>query len=133
MEMMDVQAAVRWYGESAELMATLRKMLESHPKEEPDALKRELIATSRDMVEAHLKASGEAAEAIIHQMRLELPLLLGHPQDLAALKKAETLYAANRNTTWRLFEQTAPTDPEPRMSGIPDELRTMISNLRSKT
>ena len=133
MEMMDIQAAIRWFDESVELMVALGKNLESHPKDESDPLKRELIAAKRDWVEATLKASTLAVLAITRQKTLELPLLMGHAQDLAALMKAETLYAAEEGKTWRLFEQTAPTNPEPRMSGIPDDIQAEINELSAKS
>ena len=132
MEMMDIQAAIRWFDESVELMAVLGKNLKLHPKDEFDPLKRELIAASRDYVEATLRASTLAALAIAPQMTLELPLLMGHAQDLAALMKAEALYAAEKDKTWRLFEQTAPTNPEPRNVGIPDDIQAKINELSPK-
>jgi hypothetical protein len=132
MEMMDIQFAVRWFDESVGLMIAQRKSLESHPKDEPDALKREFIAASRDLVGAQLEASTQAAIAITRQMTLELLLLMEHPQDFAALKKAEALYTAENIKTWRLFEQTAPTNPEPRMSGIPDDIRAEINELMAR-
>jgi hypothetical protein len=127
-EMMDIQFAKRWFDESVELMIALRKNLESHPKDEPDALKRALIHASRNAVEALLKTSIQAALAITDQWSLESCLLMGHAQDSTALRRAETLYVVERNKTLRLFEQTAPNNLEP----IPDDIKAEINELRAK-
>ena len=128
--MMDFQAAERWFDQSAELMVAMRKNLESHPKDEPDPLKRELIFASRDYVEAKLKASSIGAIVIIRQMTLELPLLMGHAEKLAALRMADSRYVAERNKTQLLFEQTAPTFPRRPRAAIPDDVQAGIDEYR---
>ena len=126
MEMMDIQFAERWFDESVELMIALRKNLESHPKDEPDAWKRALIHASRNAVEAQLKTSIQAALAITDQRLLEL--LMWHAQDFTALGRAETLYVVERKKTLRLFEQTASNNLEP----IPEDIKAEINGLRAK-
>jgi hypothetical protein len=128
-EMMDMQAAERWFDQSVELMVAMRKNLESHPKDEPDPLKRELIFASRDYVEAKLKASIKAAQAIIRQMTFELRLSLGHVEKLSALRMANSRYVAERNKTLLLFEQTAPTFPRPAGAAISDDIQAEIDSL----
>jgi hypothetical protein len=112
MEMMDTQAAVRWFDDSVAMMTAMRKRRESrpksesHPKAEIDPLRRELIAAARDFIEALLESSNRVAFAIHHQMALELPLLLAHPEALAALRRAENLYEAESEKAWLAFKQT---------------------------
>ena len=132
MEMMDIQAAVRWFDDSVVLMMAMRKRLESHPKDETDPLKREFIAASRDYVEAMLKSSYRHSIAITRQMSLELPLLLAHAEELAALRKAENLYEAESEKTWLVFKQTAPTYPEPPRSAVTDDIEAELNELKAK-
>jgi hypothetical protein len=132
MEMMDTQAAVRWFDDSVVLMMALRKRLESYPKDETDPLRREVIASARDFVEAMLKASYRASIAITHQMSLELPLLLAHAEAFAALRRAENLYAAESDKTWLVFKQTAPTYPEPPRFAITDDIEADLNELEAK-
>ena len=132
MEMMDIQAAVRWFDDSVAMMMTMRKRLESHRKDETDPLKREVIAAARDYVEAMLKSSYRHSIAITHQMALELPLLLAHAEELAALRKAENLYEAESEKTWLVFKQTAPTYPEPPRSAVTDDIEAELNELKAK-
>jgi hypothetical protein len=129
--MMDFQAAERWFDQSAELMVAMRKDLESQPKDEPDPLKRELIFASRDYVEAKLKASSIGAIVIIRQMTLELPLLMGHAEKLAALRMADSRYVAERNKTQLLFEQTAPSFPRRPKAATPGDIEARINELKA--
>ena len=132
MEMMDTQAAVRWFDDSVVLMMALRKRLESHPKDETDPLNRERITASRDYVEAMLKASNRHSIAITYQMALELPLLLAHAEAFAALRRAEDLYAAESDKTWLVYKETAPTYPEPPRSAITDDIEAELNELEAK-
>jgi hypothetical protein len=132
MEMMDTQAAVGWFDDSVVLMMAMRKRLESHPKDETDPLNRDFIAASRDYVEAMLKSSYRHSIAITRQMSLELPLLLAHAEALAALWRAETLYAEESDKTWLVFKQTAPTYPEPPRSAITDDIEAELNELAAK-
>jgi hypothetical protein len=82
MEMMDIRAAIRWLNESSDGMMVFGKSLESQPKGESDPLKRELIAAQRAAVEAFLNTSLVSARLIGEQVLLELPLLMGHSDQL---------------------------------------------------
>jgi hypothetical protein len=135
MEMMDIQAAVRWLDESCVLMAALRRTLESHvkfesqPKNDSDPLW-ELITAQREHAEATFKVSLEAASAITGRMLLEQPLLLGQGENLTSLHRAVTRYDAESNKTSVLFE-TALANPKT-TSSYPEDIEAQINELKAK-
>jgi hypothetical protein len=111
MEMMDIPAAIGWFKDSAELMKVLGKALEPQPEGECDPLDRKFVGVL-------LNNYDPAAKVITDQMFLELPLLMGRAQDLAALQKAQALYGVERDKTMRIFKETAP--PETPKSALND-------------
>jgi hypothetical protein len=130
MEMMDIPAAIGWLNDSAELMVVLGQALEPQPEGECDPLDRELIAAKRKLVEALLNNYDPAAKVITDQMLLEMPLLMGRAQDLAALQKAQALYGVERDKTRRIFKETAP--PETPKSA-PNDVEAEISEGNAKS
>jgi len=123
MEMMDIPAAIGWFKDSAELMKVLGKALEPQPEGECRPLDPELIAAKRKLVESSMKSTYIASILITDQMFLELPLLMGHPEDLAALLKAENLHGAEMSNLLRIFEKTAPPEtPESAPNGVEAEI-----------
>ena len=123
MEMMDIRAAIGWYKDSAELMKVLGKALEPQPEGECDPLDRELIAAKRKLVVSLLDSSAAASLTIMDQMFLELPLLMGHAEDLAALHKALNLHGAEMDNIRLILEKTAPPEtPESAPNGVEAEI-----------
>jgi hypothetical protein len=110
MEMMDIHAAIRWLNESSDSMVAIGKTLESQPKGETDFLKGELIAAQRASIEAVLKSSVVTAIIISEQMISELPLVMGHTEDLLALLKAQTRYRTESSKACSVLEKTAPVN-----------------------
>ena len=123
MEMMDIPAAIGWYKDSAELMMVMGNSLEPQPEGECDPKDREVIAAKRKLVVSLLENSDAMSTAITDQMFLELPLLMGHPQDLAALQQASSLYAAKSDDTRRILKKTAPPEtPGSAPNGVEAEI-----------
>jgi hypothetical protein len=114
MEMMDIPAAIDWLNGSAELMKVSAKALEPQPEGECDPLDREVIAAKRKLVASLLHNTAAASFAIMDQIFVELPLLMGHTQDLAALQTALNLHGAEMDNVRRNLDKTAPPEtPEP--------------------
>ena len=120
MEMMDMPAAIGWYKDSAELMKVLGKALEPQPEGECDG---ELIAAKRKLVQSLMRSTTIASILITDQMFLELPLLMGHTEDLAALHEALNLHGAEMDNTKRILKKTAPPEtPESAPNGVEAEI-----------
>jgi hypothetical protein len=126
MEMMDIRAAIRWLNESCDLMKVIVKSLESQPKGETDSLKRELIAAIRAANEAALKSSLASARLIGEQVKLELPLLMGHSEDYLALVKAQGRYREESDKACSVLENTAPVNQTAPAEGQAPEPSTPV-------
>jgi hypothetical protein len=126
MEMMDIQAAIRWLNESSDSMVVTGKTLESQPKGEIDFLQRESIAAQRASIETALNTSLVTAILISDQMILELPLLMGHAEDYLALVKAQARFRAESSKACSVLKKTGPVNETAPASPPAPEPRTPV-------